>query len=122
MANQSGKLLGEFSLQGDRMNAVPPDAGVYENLPLHGISVVEMTHMIMGPSCGFYLAMLGADVIKVEPPEGENFRLIAKAGAHWHANFDQRNRGKRAICLDGFVGNRSQGRIRLTHAQPTYNV
>ena len=36
--------------------------------PLAGIRVVEMSHMIMGPSCGQFLAFLGAEVIKVEPP------------------------------------------------------
>src|SRR5260370_743224 len=37
-------------------------------LPLDGVRVVEMTHMVMGPTCGMILAQLGAEVIKVEPP------------------------------------------------------
>ena len=37
-------------------------------LPLQGYRVVEMTHMIMGPSCGMFLALMGAEVIKIEPP------------------------------------------------------
>jgi crotonobetainyl-CoA:carnitine CoA-transferase CaiB-like acyl-CoA transferase len=37
-------------------------------LPLEGVRVVEMTHMVMGPTCGMILAQLGAEVIKVEPP------------------------------------------------------
>ncbi len=79
------------------MNAVPPDAGVYENLPLHGISVVEMTHMIMGPSCGFYLAMLGADVIKVEPPGGDKTRDLTGMGRGFFPTF---NRAKRSVIVD----------------------
>ena len=40
-------------------------------LPLHGLRVVEFTHMVMGPTCGLVLADLGAEVIKVEPVEGD---------------------------------------------------
>jgi len=38
-------------------------------LPLDGVRVVEMSHMIMGPSAGMFLGFLGAEVIKVEPRE-----------------------------------------------------
>ena len=41
-----------------------------QDLPLTGVRVVEMTHMVMGPTCGMILAQLGAEVIKVEPPAG----------------------------------------------------
>ena len=40
-----------------------------QSLPLSGIRVIEFSHMVMGPSCGLVLADLGAEVIKVEPPE-----------------------------------------------------
>ena len=40
-------------------------------LPLDGVRVVEVSHMVMGPSCGLILADLGAEVIKVEPPAGD---------------------------------------------------
>ena len=43
-------------------------------LPLAGIRIIEMGHTVMGPSCSVVLADLGADVIKVEPPEGERTR------------------------------------------------
>ena len=46
-------------------------------LPLDGVRVVEMTHMVMGPTCGMILAQLGAEVIKVEPPAGDKTRSSA---------------------------------------------
>lgn len=65
--------------------------------PLEGITVVEMTHMIMGPSCGQFLALLGAEVIKVEPPEGDKTRHLTGMGRGFFPTF---NRGKRSITLD----------------------
>jgi crotonobetainyl-CoA:carnitine CoA-transferase CaiB-like acyl-CoA transferase len=66
-------------------------------LPLEGLRVVEMTHMVMGPTCGLVLADLGADVIKVEPPEGDNTRRLVGAGAGF---FPICNRNKRSIAID----------------------
>lgn len=65
--------------------------------PLAGITVVEMTHMIMGPSAGQFLVYLGADVIKVEPPEGDKTRHLTGMGRGFFPTF---NRGKRSITLD----------------------
>ncbi|GAB5439176.1 CaiB/BaiF CoA transferase family protein [Falsiruegeria mediterranea] len=65
--------------------------------PLQGIRVVEMTHMIMGPSCGQVLAYLGAEVIKVEPPAGDKTRHLTGMGRGFFPSF---NRGKRSITLD----------------------
>ncbi|NDW45784.1 CaiB/BaiF CoA-transferase family protein [Ruegeria sp. PrR005] len=65
--------------------------------PLAGIRVVEMTHMIMGPSCGMFLALLGAEVIKVEPPEGDKTRKLTGMGRGFYPTF---NRGKKSITLD----------------------
>ena len=48
-----------------------------QNLPLSGVRVIEMTHMVMGPTCGMVLAQLGAEVIKVElMPNGDLTRAI----------------------------------------------
>lgn len=66
-------------------------------LPLEGVRVVEFAHMVMGPSCGLVLADLGAEVIKVEPPEGDNTRRLAGAGAGFYAIF---NRNKKSLAVD----------------------
>ncbi len=53
--------------------------------------------MVMGPSCGLVLADLGAEVIKVEPLEGDNTRRLHGAGAGFYPIF---NRNKKSIALD----------------------
>ncbi len=65
--------------------------------PLDGIRVVEMSHMIMGPSCGMFLGFLGAEVIKVEPPEGDKTRALSGMGRPFFPLF---NRGKKSVQLD----------------------
>jgi crotonobetainyl-CoA:carnitine CoA-transferase CaiB-like acyl-CoA transferase len=65
--------------------------------PLKGIRVVEFAHMVMGPTCGLVLADLGAEVIKVEPLEGDNTRRLQGAGAGFYPIF---NRNKKSIALD----------------------
>lgn len=67
------------------------------NLPLSGVRVVEMTHMVMGPSCGMILAQLGAEIIKVEPPAGDKTRSLGGMGTSFFPLF---NRGKRSVVLD----------------------
>ena len=66
-------------------------------LPLAGVRVLEFTHMVMGPTCGMVLADLGADVIKVEPLEGDRTRHLLGAGAGFFPMF---NRNKKSIALD----------------------
>src|SRR4030088_1655046 len=68
-----------------------------ESLPLSGVRVIEMTHMVMGPTCGMILAQLGAEVIKVEPPQGEKTRTLGGMGTSFFPLF---NRGKRSVVLD----------------------
>jgi crotonobetainyl-CoA:carnitine CoA-transferase CaiB-like acyl-CoA transferase len=67
------------------------------SLPLTGIKVVEFTHMVMGPTCGMVLADMGAEVIKVEPIEGDRTRHLLGSGAGFFPLF---NRNKQSICLD----------------------
>mgnify|MGYP001627348703 CR=1 FL=1 len=66
-------------------------------LPLKGLRVVEFTHMVMGPTCGLVLADMGAEVIKVEPVEGDRTRHLLGAGAGFFPMF---NRNKKSIAID----------------------
>jgi crotonobetainyl-CoA:carnitine CoA-transferase CaiB-like acyl-CoA transferase len=65
--------------------------------PLAGLRVVEFTHMVMGPACGMVLADMGADVIKVEPIEGDRTRRLLGAGSGFFPMF---NRNKKSVGLD----------------------
>jgi crotonobetainyl-CoA:carnitine CoA-transferase CaiB-like acyl-CoA transferase len=71
-------------------NSAPP-------LPLAGITVIEFCHTIMGPSCGLALADLGAEVIKVEPVEGDRTRRLGGFGLGFFSYF---NRNKRSLAVD----------------------
>ncbi len=66
-------------------------------LPYAGVRVVEFTHMVMGPTCGLLLGDLGAEVIKVEPIEGDATRRLLGSGAGFFPTF---NRNKKSIALD----------------------
>jgi len=59
--------------------------------------VVEFTHMVMGPTCGMVLADMGAEVIKVEPIDGDRTRHLLGAGAGFFPMF---NRNKKSIAID----------------------
>src|SRR5262245_46653846 len=65
--------------------------------PLQGLRVVEFTHMVMGPTCGMILGDLGAEVIKVEPIDGEGTRRLLGAGAGFFPMF---NRNKKSLAAD----------------------
>ena len=65
--------------------------------PLKGLRVVEFTHMVMGPTCAMVLADMGAEVIKVEPIDGEGTRRLLGAGAGFFPMF---NRNKKSIGVD----------------------
>jgi crotonobetainyl-CoA:carnitine CoA-transferase CaiB-like acyl-CoA transferase len=75
----------------------PPEKAEGPRLPLQGVRVVEFAHMVMGPSCGLALADLGAEVIKVEPLEGDNTRKLLAAGAGFFPVF---NRNKKSLAVD----------------------
>jgi crotonobetainyl-CoA:carnitine CoA-transferase CaiB-like acyl-CoA transferase len=68
-----------------------------QSLPYAGIRVVEFTHMVMGPTCGMVLGDLGAEVIKVEPVEGDRTRQLLGSGAGFFPMF---NRNKKSVALD----------------------
>jgi crotonobetainyl-CoA:carnitine CoA-transferase CaiB-like acyl-CoA transferase len=71
------------------------------SLPLDGIRIVEVGHMLAGPYSGMLLADLGAEVTKVEPPDGDIARTIGphRCGPH-NAYFASLNRNKRSVVLD----------------------
>lgn len=68
-----------------------------KRLPLSNIRVVELSHMVMGPSTGLILADLGADVVKIEPPGGDKTRRLRGSGAGY---FTMYNRNKLSLCAD----------------------
>jgi crotonobetainyl-CoA:carnitine CoA-transferase CaiB-like acyl-CoA transferase len=74
-----------------------PETPAAAELPLSGIRILELGHTVMGPSCSMVLADLGADVIKVEPPEGDRTRANVGFGS---ALFPVFNRNKRSLCID----------------------
>src|SRR5687768_6879682 len=71
--------------------------------PMQGIRVVELGVWVAGPSCAAILCDWGADVVKIEPPEGDPFRgIMAILGAQYAASnpmFELDNRGKRSLVL-----------------------
>jgi len=66
-------------------------------LPLDGIRVLEIAAYISGPYAGAMLASAGADVVKIEPPAGEAFRIGMGAGSPYFAQY---NAGKRSVAID----------------------
>lgn len=69
----------------------------HAELPLRGIKVVELSHMIMGPAAGLSLADLGAEVIKVEPIDGDRTRRLKGSGSGYFPVF---NRNKKSLAVD----------------------
>jgi crotonobetainyl-CoA:carnitine CoA-transferase CaiB-like acyl-CoA transferase len=65
---------------------------------LKGVKIVEQGTFITGPCCGIMLADLGADVIKIESPDGDPYR--AYQGGNYSPHFQAYNRNKRSLALD----------------------
>jgi CoA:oxalate CoA-transferase len=69
-----------------------------QQLPLSGIKVLDLTQIFQGPYASYLMAMAGADVVKVEPPEGE--RMRQRGGAETPLSFAMLNANKRSLTLD----------------------
>jgi CoA:oxalate CoA-transferase len=79
--------------------------------PLEGLRVLDFSIMLAGPYCARLLADVGAEVIKIEPPEGDDMRLRTPLRDGHSAYFGQLNAGKRSLALDL----KNEEAIRLVH-------
>ena len=100
------------SLMPERASSTPRGCGQPPSGALAGVKVIDLSRVLAGPLCTQMLADHGADVIKVEPPAGDETRTLgppfdAQGDA---AYFTAVNRGKRAIALDL---SRSEGQATL---------
>lgn len=68
--------------------------------PLEGLKVLDFSRVLAGPFAGRMLCDLGADVVKVEPPEGDVTRMWGAVIAEIPGYYHQQNAGKRNICID----------------------
>lgn len=68
--------------------------------PLEGLKVLDFSRVLAGPFAGRMLADLGADVVKIEPPDGDVTRLWGAVIADIPGYYHQQNVGKRNICVD----------------------
>lgn len=70
--------------------------------PLAGIRVLDLTHNLAGPLTGMHLADLGADVVKLERPAGDEWRTHEEVPGHpgRSRHYLQANRGKKSLCVD----------------------
>lgn len=68
--------------------------------PLDGLKVLDFSRVLAGPFASRMLCDLGAEVVKVEPPEGDNTRLWGKMTAGISGYFNMANAGKRCISID----------------------
>ena len=84
------------------MAAGAPDAGAPERGPLHGVRVVEMSSVVLGPYACQTLGDLGADVIKIEPLDGDTNRRLGpyRNRPDMASLFLGCNRNKRSVALD----------------------
>ncbi|WP_151445377.1 CaiB/BaiF CoA transferase family protein [Lacisediminimonas profundi] len=71
-----------------------------QSLPLAGVKVIEFCAVASGPFCGMLLADMGAEVIKIEPPEGDTLRQWPPISNGYSENFASLNRNKKSVVLN----------------------
>lgn len=91
------------------MPTMPPAPGG----PLAGIRVVESTNRVQGPLAGHLLGLLGAEVVRLEPPGGDPLRGVPPMAGDRSARFLALNRGKRAVEADLKSASGRQAALRL---------
>ncbi|MDP9075331.1 MAG: CoA transferase [Actinomycetota bacterium] len=84
----------------DLATSRPPHPAAGPLRPLDGIRVVEATSRMQGPLAGLLLQMLGADVVRVEPPGGDIGRMVPPSCGEVGSFFQCYNRGKQSVELD----------------------
>ncbi|MEZ4503906.1 MAG: CoA transferase [Dehalococcoidia bacterium] len=87
--------------------------------PLEGIRVLEFSLVVAGPFAGVALAQLGADVVKIEPPGGEERRNTGAVVPHEGKYFQALNVGKRSLTVDL---SKPEGRALIHRIVPSFDV
>ncbi len=86
---------------------------------LDGVRVLEFSQIAAGPYCGVNLSDLGADVVKVEPREGEHYRNVGAVVPLEGKRFQSLNRGKRSLTIDL---KHERGRATIHRLIPRFDV
>lgn len=89
------------------------------NQPLSGVRVVDFSRVLSGPYCTALLADMGAEVIKIESPAGDDYRHVAPFKNGESALFTQVNRGKKSVVVDLLT---SEGQKAVRHLVTTADV
>ena len=82
------------------MNTTTSTSAGPRELPLQGIKILDFTRVLAGPLSTALLADLGAEVIKIEPPQGDDYRAIGPMKNGQSALFSVMNRNKQSLVLD----------------------